>query len=212
MEDKRDIPRLSEIKLLDEEHSVTNKKGNIFEVPSKEIISYLQNTDNRVEYYGYDTPPLELNLSAWFNEHVSIPLAKQVLADFPEEKTVYARAIACSVNGSIDFNNLHIRDIREVLLTGVEQANSVMAATGAIGRYNNGELMSDWMIWHYLFNGARSIRNMLPEDLGARIFPALLVYNNEGASKLASYHAVPESEKSGLVQKAYILPYLGYKS
>ena len=196
---------------LDEKLSVTNREGNIFEVPSNQLISSLHNQDNRIVYFPY-VPQLELNLDHnWFFENVGALLAKQVLRDFPDQKTIYARAIACSLNGPMNYGDIHVKDIREVVNTGNEQEKRTTVTTGAIGHYNNGELMTDWMIWLYLFKGARELRSRLPEELARNIFPALLVYNEQARAKILNYHTISESDRATLVSRAYILPYLGYK-
>src|SRR3989344_6857087 len=186
--------------------------------PNPDLVGALHTADTRISAFDEsllkrDTHGQLLtqgrNTEVTYNINVSIPLAAQVLQDFPDEKVLLGRGIAASINGPIyDGKNLLIRDIRHVLRLGDEKGEKGTLLAW-VGRDSENVPGLHDRINQFLISGQQGLRTQISPEVARTIFPVLLIYNKSKVKAAGGYFYVLPSdpaEREKCILKAYIAP------
>src|SRR3989344_6735140 len=187
-------------------------------LPNPDLVAALHTADTRISAFDEsllkrDTHGQLLthgrNTEVTYNINVSIPLAAQVLQDFPDEKVLLGRGIAASINGPIyDGKNFLVRDIRHVMRLGDEQGEDSTLLAG-IGRGSENVPNLHHRINQFLISGQRNLRGRVTPEAARTIFPVLLIYDKSKVKAMGGYdNALPNdpSERETCILKAYVVP------
>src|SRR3989344_1343501 len=198
---------------------ISNATGDVgLTLPNPELVEALHTADSRIS--SFDESWLkrdphgklmtqERDTEVTYNINVSMPLAAQVLKDFPDEKFLLGRGIAASINGPIyDGKNFLVRDIRHVMRLGDEQGEDSTLLAG-IGRGSENVPNLHHRINQFLISGQRNLRGRVTPEAARTIFPVLLIYDKSKVKPMGGYaYALPNdpSERETCILKAYVVP------
>ncbi|OGG53327.1 hypothetical protein A3C20_04800 [Candidatus Kaiserbacteria bacterium RIFCSPHIGHO2_02_FULL_55_25] len=187
-------------------------------LPNHELVAALRAADSRIS--AFDERLLRRDThgrlvtqgrstDVTYNINVSMPLAAQVLQDFPSQESLLGRGIAASINGPVyDGKNLLVRDIRHILRLGDEKGEKGTLLAW-VGRDSENVPGLHDRINQFLISGQQGLRTQISPEVARTIFPVLLIYNKSKVKAAGGYFYVLPSdpaEREKCILKAYIAP------
>jgi hypothetical protein len=136
-------------------------------------------------------------------------LGDHIAKSLSDEHPVGIRGTVCSIDGEIDYDNIRIKDLSQVLNDGTEKEDD-QTLISALSK-------KDPTIHHrtrqWLIQGAQELREKFAAtpDLQKKLFPILLVYSLDKLKPLPQLYAaqLPSAleDRARIIVRAYILDY-----
>lgn len=172
------------------------KIGEQYPLPDEEVVSMVADTEIRALEGVYEYTVLD-------------QLAERLLQSIEGQARIAIRGTVCSIDGDIDYEGIHVKDVQRVLADGTEKEDN----TTLVAPFSREYPTIHHRTTQWLRESVQSLRESVKArpDLGNKLFPIIIVYSPERLQQGERPYEVnlpdaPE-DRAVVIQKIYVLDY-----
>lgn len=172
------------------------KIGEQYPLPDEEVASIVADIEVRALEGVYDFTVLD-------------QLTERLLQSIEDQARIAIRGTVCSIDGDIDYEGIHVKDVQRVLADGTEKEGD----TTLVAPFSRQDPAIHHRTTQWLRESVQSLRESVKArpDLKKKLFPIIIVYSPERLQQGERLYEVklpdaPE-DREAVIKKIYVLDY-----